>query len=410
MMRVAGRSNYRWAILALSFLVLLTSFSIRLALANVAVLLGKELSLSATAVGTFVTAFYLGYVIANAVGGFVADRIGASRAISSALVGLAVCTFAFGSIDGAFSGLAVQCAMGLTAGVYYSATTKLVGEWFSRNERGRAFGVIAMPSSLAVIVANAVFPLVAAGFSWQVLYRFLGGYVAIVAAVCVVFLKDAPRAPEDDRETAAPKSIAASALRDRNFLLLALGGFCGNWATWGFAFWANALMVKGHGLTNVEAGRITAIFGLGAVVAKPLYGLLSDLLPVPRKYLVVVCYAAFAVMLIVFGMAETSSLALIAPFLGVSAFVYSPIQSALLTELVGQGRIGSSAGMMNAFWQTGSVLVPIAVGAVFQLSGSFVLAFMVLAAGPAAGTVCMLALREPRSAERPSPSVNARAS
>lgn len=387
--------RYRWAVLAVAFLVLLTSFSIRLALSNVTTMLGEELGLAATAIGAFVTAFYVGYVVANAAGGVAADRIGARRAIWLAMSVLAVFTFGFGSITNFWAGLAVQATMGLSAGVYFAATAKLVGAWFAPRERGRAFGIISMPSSLAVILANTLYPLIVEAYSWQTLYRVLGVYVAVIALLCFLVLRDAPAAAEPAAVAPQPTGTAIrEILGNRDFMLLALGGFCGAWGTWGFAFWANALMVKGHGLTGVQAGQITAIFGLGALVAKPLYGLASDLLPVPRKYMVAGCYAAFAAMLMVFGVLDTDWLGIAAPILGVTAFVYSPIMSALLTEMIGKRSVGTAAGLMNAFWQTGAVIVPVAVGGIFELTGSFVGAFGVLAAGPALGAICMALVRE----------------
>lgn len=402
----APAAGYRWVVLAVAFLVLLTSFSIRLALSNITAPLGQELGLTATAIGALVTAFYVGYVAANAVGGVTTDRIGARRAIMLTMAALAVFTFFFGSVTTAWAGFAVQVAMGLSAGVYFSATTKLVGGWFPVRERGRAFGIIAMPSSLAVILANSLFPLIVEAYSWRVLYRFLGVYVAVVALICFLAMRDGPGFRGPARP--APQPIGAAIreiLGNRDFVLLAIGGFCGMWGTWGFAFWANALMVKAHGMSGVAAGQVTAIFGIGALISKPLYGFASDLLPVPRKYLVVACYAAFAVMLMIFGTVDTGMLRIVAPILGVTAFVYSPIMSALLTEMIGKRSIGTAAGFMNAFWQIGAVIVPIAVGAIFQATGSFVAAFSVLAAGPAVGTVCMLLLREmPKRSDAEAPS------
>lgn len=392
---MTGKHNgYRWAILAVAFLVLLTSFSIRLAFANVSTMLGKQLALSTTTLGAMITAFYIGYVAANAGGGFVADRIGSRKAITGAMASLALFTGAFSQVGSALGGYAVQCAMGLSAGVYFSATTKLVGDWFPSRERGRAFGIIAMPSSLSVILANSLFPLIVASYSWQALYQFLGVYIACVALICATALRDAPPAAAAEPASEQPAVPFRTLITDRNFMLLAVGGFGGMWATWGFAFWVNALLVRAHGMNTIEAGRVAAIFGLGALIAKPIYGLISDMLPIPRKFLVVICFAAFAALLIAFGTAETGMLRIIAPLLGITAFVYSPIQGAILTEMVGRNRLGAAAGIMNAFWQLGSVLVPIAVGAVFQFSGSFTAAFAVLAAGPVIGACCMAAIRE----------------
>ena len=62
--------------------------------------------------------------------------------------------------------------------------------------------------------------------------------------------------------------------------------------------------------------------------------------------------------------------------------------------MVGRARLGAAAGLMNAFWQLGLVIVPLAVGAAFQATASFAFAFLVLAAGPALGAIAMSAVRE----------------
>ena len=59
-------------------------------------------------------------------------------------------------------------------------------------------------------------------------------------------------------------------------ILLGLTGFAAFWGTWGFAFWANALMVRGYGLTAVEAGFVMSLVGVAAILGKPLIGFLSD--------------------------------------------------------------------------------------------------------------------------------------
>ncbi|WP_315838288.1 hypothetical protein [Bradyrhizobium prioriisuperbiae] len=66
--------GYRWIILALAWLTFLISFVDRLAWGNVSIPVGQTLGMPVAALGIFVTAFYVGYVIANFVGGFGSDR------------------------------------------------------------------------------------------------------------------------------------------------------------------------------------------------------------------------------------------------------------------------------------------------------------------------------------------------
>jgi cyanate permease len=50
-------------------------------------------------------------------------------------------------------------------------------------------------------------------------------------------------------------------------------------------------------------------------------------------------------------------------------------------------------------WQLGSVLVPAAVGPVFQATGSFYAAFVLLAVGPLLGAVALIGARDDRPHE-----------
>src|SRR5258706_16097956 len=62
-------SAYRWVILLVTWAAFLLSFIDRLAWGNVAVSVGASLGMSIAALGVFVTAFYVGYVTPNAIGG-----------------------------------------------------------------------------------------------------------------------------------------------------------------------------------------------------------------------------------------------------------------------------------------------------------------------------------------------------
>jgi sugar phosphate permease len=184
--------------------------------------------------------------------------------------------------------------------------------------------------------------------------------------------------------------------RNRDLLFMAAAGFGALWGTWGFAFWANTLMVKGHGISPIDAGWIVALFGIAAIIGKPVVGLVSDAIGGRRKLLIIECLVLFAVMLTVFGFLQTKEQFLIAaPLLGIGAFVYSPLTAALVAEISGAALAGSATGLTAALWQLGSVIVPSVVGVVFQATASFTAALLVLAAGPVLGIVCMAMVREP---------------
>lgn len=69
--------------------------------------------------------------------------------------------------------------------------------------------------------------------------------------------------------------------------------------------------------------------------------------------------------------------------------MYSPLMSAIVAEVAGVNLAASGTGLTNALWQIGSVIVPVVVGALFQATGSFHVAFAALAMGPMIGALVM---------------------
>jgi sugar phosphate permease len=386
--RMTGHT--RWVMLAVAWAAFMTSFIDRLAWSSVSVAFSHSVALPLAALGVFVSAFYAGYVISNVAAGLASDWLGPRLILGGSLVLLGISTFLFGWAGSIAVGIALQAIMGLTAGADYAAGVKLIATWYPARERGRAMGIFMTATSLAVVLTNLIVPWVLGHMGWPGVYHVLGMFTAGLGLLAWLLVRDAPAAPRQP----AVRPDALALFRDRTMLLLGLAGFGALWGTWGFAFWAGALMTRGYGLSVTQAGYVVALFGAGAVVAKPAIGLVSDLLG-QRKWLVVICLGFFVATLLVFSQLSTlTAFKVMAPVLGIGAFAYSPLMNTMVAEAAGRGLAASGAGLTNAFWGLGNVIVPTVVGLVYQATGSFASAFVTLAAGPLFGAVCMVFIRE----------------
>ena len=382
----------RWAYLLIAWAAFLMSFADRLAWANVNVAVSQSLAMSVGQLGFFVTAFYVGYVLSNIGAGFAGDWLGPRLTLAISLASLGVCTFLFGSITSVAAGLALQVLMGLTAGADYVAGVKLIAVWFGKLERGRAMGLFMTATSLAVVLTNLLVPRLLVWVGWSGAYELLGGVTTGLGVVAYLVVRDGPSSATHVRPD------FAALWHNRDLRWLGLAGFGALWGTWGFAFWAGALMIRGHGLTPVQSGFVVALFGAAAIVAKPLIGWLSDLLGGRRKALVIGCLVFFAVMMGVFSQLSTLlAFEIAGPFLGIGAFAYSPLMNTMVAEASGRGLASSGAGVTNAFWGLGNVIVPSLLGLVFARTGSFELACATLSVGPVLGAVCMIFVSERRT-------------
>ena len=391
-------ARFAWVVLFFAFGVYTLTFVDRLAWGSVAAKAGASLGMSVASLEVFVTSFYATYVLSNAAGGYLIDWMGPRLMVLLGLGPLGILTVLFGYTPSVLVGMILQAGMGAAAGIDYTACIKLVASWFPLKARGKAMGLFMVGSSLGVILTNAILPGLSGYVGWRAAYRYIGVATILWGIIAYLVVRDGP-----SRQGHARKPDYRPLYRNRNLLFLALSGFGLFWGIVGFTNWANALMVKGYHIPLVRAGLVVALFGIGAMVGKPLMGFIADRLAGHYKSLSIFCVASFAVMLLCFGRLRTETMfLLIAPLAGITCQWAVPIMATLITEEATVGLTGTATGLTNAVWQLSGAVVPLAVGGVFQATGSFDAAFAVLAAGPLFGVVMLLFVRE-RTHKAPQP-------
>jgi MFS transporter, ACS family, glucarate transporter len=388
-----ARRPYRWLVLVLCWAAFTMTSVDRSLWGPESVPISEQLGVSLAALGVFATGYYVGYVISNAAGGVLTDWLGSRMVLGVSLFVAGVFMILFGRQDSVALGIAFQAGIGVFAGCDYAAGVKLISRWFPPRDLGFAMGVFMTATSLGTVIANAIVPSLVTRSGWRLPYHVFGIATMAVAVACLFLLRNGTGS------TARPRAMPAlrPLLRNRDLFLLGLAGFGALWGTYGFITWANALMISGSHLSGVQAGVVVAIFAITAVVAKPFVGVVTDVLGGRRRGPTAVLLGVFVLTLLLFGAGHSLTAFLwTAPFLGIAAYVYSPLMAAMIPDLAGTRLAGSAAGAVNAFWQLGSTIVPVVLGAVFQASHSFFLAFATLAAGPLVGMLLMFGVRENR--------------
>lgn len=392
------RHRYRWVVLVLSWMAFTMTAVDRSTWGPASVSVGEHLGVSLAGLGVFATGYYIGYVLSNAGGGLLTDWLGPRVMMACSLFLAGGFMILFGEADSVATGIAFQAGIGVFAGCDYSAGVKAISQWFPARDRGFAMGVFMTATSLGVVIANAVVPSLIEASGWRTSYHVFGMGSMLVAVLCLLFVREA----KDDTGTVRQIPDLRPLAHNRDLRLLGLAGFSALWGTYGFITWANALMIKGSGISPVQAGSVVVIFGIAAVAAKPFMGVVSDFFGGRRKAPTMIVLAAFSAMLLLFGTRDSLVEFLwVAPFLGVVAYAYSPLMVALIPQLSGVRLAGSAAGATNAVWQLGSTIVPVVLGAVFQATQSFFWAFATLAAGPLLAVLLLSRVRERASTPVP---------
>lgn len=387
-------------IVVITFVSYLVSYMDRSAWGPVIPLASSELGMTALKAGGFMTAFYIGYVVTQIPGGVLTDRFGYRKTILSALVMSGVFASLMGLIHSYWIGFLVRMVDGLASGVIYSACMVAIFDWFPQNKRGRIVGLFLTSTSLGLTLVNIIVPTVANHYSWRASFFLIGGLFFITFALSFFFLKERTTAAER-REIQRNKYVVkdvASLFKNRNLLVVCIAGFCGFWATIGLTTWSNSYFHKSLHFSLVEAGLFMSLYGLAGIFGKLCSGFLTDY--INRKYLLFWTLLLFCPAMLLFGHNESKTMFyLLAPLLGLFAYVYTPVVSRISGDAVDSRIVGAATALQNASCQFGSLLSPMVAGAVMDSSHNYSYVFLTLAAGPFLGAMVTLLIKLEKKAD-----------
>lgn len=388
---VTADKTYRWIVLGCIFVATAISVIDRIAWGNVSTFYAQAMGTSVAALGSFFTAFYVGYFVTNVLSGFGADWFGGRRMLVASMLMLGAITFGFSFTRSILMGLVVQCAMGFVAGMDYSACVRLLSDVFPPERKTTAMGLFLASIPIGVALSNLIVPTLIGRVGWEGVYRIIGVLVAVTGVV--VYFALGRRSEELARRSGAASASPKVLFRNRGFRIAAVAGFGQQWGIWGFAFWSNALLIKGHHIDPVKAGFIIAVFGVLTGVAKPIAGWIVDQVRIQKPVIAAVACLMFAISLAAFSALNTSAgFTVLSGVVGLSAGCAGVLVATLVVDLAGPQFSGSSSGVANALWIVGNALVPLVVGGIFQYVHSFQAALLALAAGPACSTLCFIHL------------------
>jgi MFS family permease len=385
---------YRWVILLVSVVAFMQTHLHRMAFAPLIPTFVADLGLTYAAAGTIQTAYFWTYTAAQVPVGVIADRWGSRRAMLVSMGVLAVGAALFGAGSSYLASIGARMLVGLGAAAVWVPAMRLVTEWFPPGERGRATGLISAGGGVGGTLGLVVIPLLTAAWGWRIAYAA----TAVPALLTLTFIAVALRTHPTASRAAAPplgralhRVLATPATWPLNLaVLFSYGGY------FSFITFLPAYLVRGLGLAETHAGLVTSLITAGTVVSWPLAGALSDrfgtrkpLYLVSQLMSVAIC-VAFAVVVPRLGPASAVVTALVAGIL-VGGMIL-PFVS--IVELFPPDVAATAAGITNAACFVGGMILPIVLGRVVDVTGSFAAAFLVAGAVQVVALGCALFMHE----------------
>ncbi|MFC1934078.1 MFS transporter [Chloroflexota bacterium] len=358
------------------------------------------------------------------VAGLLVDRVGPRKLMlwGWSIVGLGFFLMSRVNSLWAFYGSFMLIAMGLSFGHFIVPNTA-IAHWFTK-KRSRAITL----THVGMGASGLLVPLLALAisqFGWKTTLSITGiGLWAICLPLCLLmrhkpsqygYLPDGEvRAATDDLAdvpnprssgkiagqvsgSSAPDFTVKEALRTRAFWLLSLVYFFEHIGT-------SAIMV--HIVPYLESVYVptaiaaTAVTGLTlcSLIGRLGFGFLGDL--TSKRYLMAVAYTLQAIGIFVFAFADFNRAWLIVLFLLAYAPGYGapkPLRAALQADYFGTRSFGTIMGLMASMSMIAALVSPVVAGWIFDVTGSYRLAWQLFALATLPAIPLMLLAKPPKA-------------
>lgn len=386
---------YRWVALVFLSLAMFGNYYIYDSINPLERIFIEHLGFNATKFGWLNSSYSVAALLTLVLGGIIIDRIGTKQATAIFAV---ICLL--GALLTAFQGnfavmVAGRAVLGLGAESLIVAVTTAIAKWFKGKELSFAFGINLTIARLASVAADnspswagwAFYPQGPAGPpSWRgpLMIAVAAGVLGVVAAAVYWVLETAAEKRMELGRAGSIDKLETSQIFSFNRSYWYVVGLCLTFysaifpfRTFAIDFFTNKLLGGMGGALASEASKILAheragffnsLLPLSAMVATPLFGLLSDKI---GKRALLMTMGSLLLVPVYLMMAYTDiSLYVPVSMMGIAFSLIPAVMWPSVAYLVDEKRLGTAYALMTFIQQIGFFVLNLAIGKANDYSGA----------------------------------------
>jgi sugar phosphate permease len=398
----SSRDGFRWAILALISVSHIIGAAAQYGINTLAPFYKDELGLSRAQVGLFFSAFYLAMTGASFGAGWLADRLGVRKTTLQGHLAVGICTVAAAFAPSFWW----ACACFFLAGLGYSflnpSSSKGVMAWFHHDERATAMGAKQTGVPAGGVVTAMLAPQLVLMFGWRGALAALGILNFFFGFLFSVLWRDPPNENAAGAGGEGLGKPIPAPLKIWSFLPISCGTAIYLVGQMSLITYIPLYLKDAMGFSPYWASQALALTQAGAMLGRIGWGVVSDRLFGGRRKIILIIIGVLSALLITglsFMTRESPlSLLLLILFLaGICLVGYQGVSYALIGELAGKDRTGTALGMMITINAGCATLGTPVFGYIVDRTGSYAVAWQVLAGALALGILGLATLlTEPR--------------
>jgi MFS family permease len=367
-----------WQATFLLALFMLINFVDKIVLGLVAVPLMDELKLTPVQFGQIGSSFFWLFAVSGVAGGFLANRFRVKLLILGMVLVWSLCQLPIVYSASISTIVLCRAALGAGEGPAWPVAVHAVCKWFPDARRNLPIAVLGQGSSIGLILAGLLVPVVTATWGWRANFAVLAVIGGAWALAWLAMVDEAQLGREVGGHAVAaaePRLSYWRLLLDRSVLGCIVTNFVGYWSLALGLTWLPAYFQRGLGFDGIASGWlysfvivVTIPFGLGlagwsqALLKRGVSSRLAR-----GRYLSCWLTLAGVLMAVILFCPPGNELrvALIAVALGCTPIVYA-LTPAVLAEVVPASQRGAVFAINNSIASFAGVFSPVATGMLIQ--------------------------------------------
>jgi ACS family hexuronate transporter-like MFS transporter len=384
----------RWVPVCFLFTGGMINYMDRSAVSVTAPLLMQDLKLDAAQLGIIFSAFFAGYAVFTFIGGYAADVLGPKRILTLAMTVWSVFCGLTASAGGFVSLLLVRVVFGFGEGPFSASASKLVRNWFPREQIATAIGLANAGTPIGGALAGPIAGWLALKYGWRSSFIALAAMGFLWTLVWIPAVRDRPISNLAAMDT-EPAPRLSFYLTQPAVIATGIAFFGYSYVLYFFLTWFPTYLTISRHLSIHDMGLVSTIPWILGTVGLGASGLVCDLISRAigdvlraRKLVLVVSLSAAAVCVTSAGLA--ANLASTVTFMSAAIFfIYltGATYWALIQELVHGQHVGAAGGFVHLIANCAGIIGPAVTGFIVRDTGLFTSAFISTGAVALAGAL-----------------------
>ena len=263
----------RYTVVGMCFLAAFICYIDRVNISVAAIAMQEEFGWSETTKGFVLSSFFIGYILTQAVAGWLANRFGCKLVLGFAVTWWSVFTILTPFAAAGSFGLliAARIALGLGEAATFPGTYGMLGKWVPPQERSRSMAILMSGIPVGTLFALMTTGWIVTEYGWPAAFYSFGVVGLFWAAAWYTFIYETPdqhpTISSAERELIGQRESGAGEkppvpwgllARTPAFWALIVNHFCSNWVLYIFLAWLPSYFRDVQGLTITGAGIYSA--------------------------------------------------------------------------------------------------------------------------------------------------------